>query len=156
LRQSLIAATPEETEAFGARLARALPAPPAALLQVQLQGDLGAGKTTLARGFLRGLGHSGVVRSPTYTLVETYPLGAITVVHADLYRLQDPDEFEALGLRDLALAGHVWLIEWPQRAGHWLPAADLDIKLAARPAFHTIELTAATAAGAQWLARVQA
>jgi tRNA threonylcarbamoyladenosine biosynthesis protein TsaE len=152
----LIAATPEETEAFGARLARALPAHPSTVLQVQLHGDLGAGKTTLARGFLAGLGHSGVVRSPTYTLVETYLLGATTVVHADLYRLQDPDEFEALGLRDLALAGHVWLIEWPQRAGHWLPAADLNVRLAAHPTFHTIELEAPTAAGTQWLARIQA
>jgi tRNA threonylcarbamoyladenosine biosynthesis protein TsaE len=151
----LIAATPEATEALGARLARALPAQPSALLQVQLQGDLGAGKTTLARGFVRGLGHSGVVRSPTYTLVETYALGAITVVHADLYRLQDPDEFEALGLRELDLPGHVWLIEWPQRAGHWLPPADLKVSLAAHPAFHSIELLAATAAGTQWLARIE-
>jgi tRNA threonylcarbamoyladenosine biosynthesis protein TsaE len=151
----LIAATPEETEAFGARLARSMPADPAALLQVQLQGDLGAGKTTLARGFLRGLGHSGIVRSPTYTLVETYALGAITVVHADLYRLQDPDEFEALGLRELDRAGHVWLIEWPQRAGHWLPAADLNVTLAAHPAFHRIEIQASTAAGTQWLAHSQ-
>jgi tRNA threonylcarbamoyladenosine biosynthesis protein TsaE len=149
----LIAASAEETEAIGARLAQALPARPAALLQMQLQGDLGAGKTTLARGFLRGLGHPGIVRSPTYTLVETYALGAITVVHADLYRLQDPLEFEALGLRELDLPGHVWLIEWPQRAGPWLPAADLNVTLAAHPAFHSIKIQAATAAGAQWLAR---
>jgi tRNA threonylcarbamoyladenosine biosynthesis protein TsaE len=155
LRQSLIAASAEETEAFGARLAQAMPARPAALLQVQLHGDLGAGKTTLARGFLRGLGHSGLVRSPTYTLVETYALGAITVVHADLYRLQDPDEFETLGLRELDLPGHVWLIEWPQRAGHGLPPADLDVSLAAHPAFHNIDIQALTAAGTQWLARIK-
>jgi tRNA threonylcarbamoyladenosine biosynthesis protein TsaE len=148
----LIATTAQETEALGGRLARALPGAHSQALQVQLHGDLGAGKTTLARGFLRGLGYTDVVRSPTYTLVETYDFGAITVVHVDLYRLQDPAEFEALGLRDLSTAGHVWLIEWPQRAGPWLPAADLHITLAAEPTCHTVELRAATPAGVQWLA----
>lgn len=155
MRQSLIAATPEETEAVGARLARALPAERSRMLQVQLHGDLGAGKTTLARGFLQALGFAGVVRSPTYTLVESYALDAVTVVHADLYRLQDADEFEGLGLRDLATAGHVWLIEWPQRAGPGLPAADVDVTLTAHPAFHRIELAASNPTGAQWLAQLQ-
>jgi tRNA threonylcarbamoyladenosine biosynthesis protein TsaE len=148
----LIATTAQETEAVGGRLARAIPSGHPQLLQVQLHGDLGAGKTTLARGFLRALGYEQVVRSPTYTLVETYDFDALTVVHADLYRLQDPDEFEALGLRDLSTAGHVWLIEWPERAGRWLPAADLHIMLAAERSGHTVELRAATAAGLQWLA----
>ncbi len=154
MRQSLIAASFEDTQACGARLARALPGGLPQMLQVQLHGDLGAGKTTLARGFLQALGYAGVVRSPTYTLVESYALGALTVVHTDLYRLQDPNELEALGLRDLARADHVWLIEWPERAGRWLPVADIDITLAAHPAFHSIELNASTAAGAQWLARI--
>lgn len=155
MRQSLSAATPEETEAIGARLALALPAGHSRALQVQLHGELGAGKTTLARGFLHALGHPGVVRSPTYTLFEAYELGAITVVHADLYRLQHPDEFEGLGLRDLAIAGHVWLIEWPQRAAKWLPAADIEVTLATHPGFHGIELAAASPAGEQWLAHMQ-
>jgi tRNA threonylcarbamoyladenosine biosynthesis protein TsaE len=149
----LIAATAEQTEACGARLAGALPSGIPEMLQIQLHGDLGAGKTTLARGFLRALGYAGIVRSPTYTLVESYVVGAVVVVHADLYRLQAPDELEALGLRDLAAADHVWLIEWPERAGHWLPVADIDITLGAQPAYHSIELNAATPAGAQWLAR---
>lgn len=153
MRQSLIAATPEATEAIGARLALALPVGVSRALQLQLHGDLGAGKTTLARGFLHALGHAGVVRSPTYTLFESYALGAITVVHADLYRLQHPDEFEGLGLRDLATAGHVWLIEWPQRGGHWLPAADVDVTLTAHTGFHRIDLQAASPTGAQWLAQ---
>jgi tRNA threonylcarbamoyladenosine biosynthesis protein TsaE len=152
LRQSLIAASPEATEAIGARLARALPVGHSRALQLQLQGDLGAGKTTLARGFLHALGHTGVVRSPTYTLFESYELGVITVVHADLYRLQHPDEFEGLGLRDLATAGHVWLIEWPQRAAHWLPAADVTVTLTAHPGYHSIDLQAVSPTGAQWLA----
>jgi tRNA threonylcarbamoyladenosine biosynthesis protein TsaE len=156
LRQHLTAATAEATEACGARLARALPAAHPQALQLHLHGDLGAGKTTLARGFLQALGYSGLVRSPTYTLVETYVLGAITVVHADLYRLQDAAEFESLGLHDLALAGHVWLLEWPQRAGRWLPAADINVTLEAHPAFHSIELQVLTPAGEQWLAHFQA
>ena len=155
MRQSLIAATPEETEAVGASLAQALPDERSRALQVRLHGDLGAGKTTLARGFLHALGHLGVVRSPTYALFESYVLGAVTVVHADLYRLLDPDEFEGLGLRDLATGGHVWLIEWPERAGQRLPVADVDIALTAHPAFHRIELRAATSTGEQWLARAQ-
>jgi tRNA threonylcarbamoyladenosine biosynthesis protein TsaE len=155
VRQSLIAASSEHTEACGARLARALPSSLPQLLQIHLHGELGAGKTTLARGFLQALGYSGLVRSPTYTLVESYALGAVTVVHADLFRLQHPDELEGLGLRDLAIADHVWLIEWPERAATWLPAADIDITLVAHPAFHSIELYPSTAAGAQWLAHVQ-
>ena len=149
----LVAKTAEDTEALGGQLARSVPAGHPAALQVQLHGDLGAGKTTLARGFLRALGFTGIVRSPTYTLIESYDFGAITVIHADLYRLQDPDEFEALGLRDLSGAGHVWLVEWPQRAGRWLPAADLNLSLEAQSRWHTLELAAASAAGALWLTR---
>ncbi len=155
MRQSLIAATPQETEAVGARLALSMPTEDSRALQVQLHGDLGAGKTTLARGFLHALGHAGVVRSPTYTLFESYAVGAMTVVHADLYRLQDPQEFEDLGLRDLAGAGHVWLIEWPERAGPWLPAADIDVSLRAQATFHELELQASSASGLRWLARFQ-
>lgn len=151
----MIAATAEQTEACGERLARALPRSLPQMLQIQLHGDLGAGKTTLARGFLQALGHAGVVRSPTYTLVESYAVGGVTVVHTDLYRLHDPGELEALGLRDLALKDHIWLVEWPERAGGRLPEADIDITLVAHPGFHSIDLEAASAAGVQWLARLQ-
>lgn len=155
MRESLIAATPEDTEAVGARLALNLPSANSRALQLQLHGDLGAGKTTLARGFLHALGHSGVVRSPTYTLFETYDLREITVVHADLYRLQSPDEFEGLGLRDLAAPGHVWLIEWPQRAANWLPPADVEVTLTAHPDAHRVELEALSSLGERWLAQVR-
>ena len=148
----VIATSEQDTESVGGRLARAIPHPHPQALQVQLHGDLGAGKTTLARGFLRALGYRDVVRSPTYTLVETYAFGTLTVVHADLYRLQDPAEFETLGLRDLATGAHVWLIEWPERAGPWLPDADLHIALAAERSCHTLEFRAASPAGVQWLA----
>ncbi|HTV77676.1 MAG TPA: tRNA (adenosine(37)-N6)-threonylcarbamoyltransferase complex ATPase subunit type 1 TsaE [Steroidobacteraceae bacterium] len=149
----LNAPTEQDTEALGGRLARALPPQAPQVLQVQLHGDLGAGKTTLARGFLRALGYTDAVRSPTYTLVETYVFGALTVVHADLFRLQDPRELEGLGLRDLSVPGHVWLIEWPERAGSWLPPADLEVTLTAGAAAHAVRIQAPTATGRQWLSR---
>ena len=98
---------------------------------VYLTGDLGAGKTTLTRGFLRSLGIVGAVRSPTYTLVEIYETSMLTALHLDLYRLADPAELDNLGLREWAGAGHVWLVEWPERGANKLPAADLVVKLTA-------------------------
>lgn len=102
-----------------------------ATLKVALSGGLGAGKTTWARAMLRGLGYSGRVPSPTYTLVETYPLDGLTVVHVDLYRLAGPDELEYLGLRDWLAEPGVWmLIEWPERAPALVERVDLEIRLA--------------------------
>jgi tRNA threonylcarbamoyladenosine biosynthesis protein TsaE len=97
---------------------------------VHLRGDLGAGKTTLARGILRGLGHTGAVKSPTYTLIEPYEPGGRRVYHLDLYRLGDPEELEYLGLRDLLGGEDLILVEWPERAGTALPPADLELRIA--------------------------
>lgn len=115
------------TEALGAALATWLAAKPGAV--IYLMGDLGAGKTTLARGLLQALGVDGAVRSPTYTLLEPYELGGRTVVHMDLYRLQDPEELLALGAHDYSPRSTVWLVEWPERGGSELPAASLRLEL---------------------------
>ena len=120
------AATAGDTAALGATLARIVTPP----CVIALQGPLGVGKTTLVRGFLRARGHQGTVRSPTYTLVETYPLGDATVHHLDLYRLSDPEELEHLGVRDLVASDAIWLIEWPERGEGFLPPFDWRLSLA--------------------------
>jgi tRNA threonylcarbamoyladenosine biosynthesis protein TsaE len=127
-----------------------------ALTVVYLTGDLGAGKTTLARGFLHAVGIEGAIRSPTYTLLELYETTAVTVVHLDLYRLRDPAELEPLGLRDLALPGHVWLIEWAERGAGWLPQPDLELQLTVGMTGHLIEARGVSAFGQHWLAQIAA
>ena len=115
----------EAQEALGRCLAVCCPGP----FVVFLEGDLGAGKTTLVRGFLRGLGHAGTVKSPTFTLIEPYDLPAGPVFHLDLYRLGDAEELEYLGLRDLLGEHSVLLVEWPARGEGSLPPADLRIDI---------------------------
>jgi tRNA threonylcarbamoyladenosine biosynthesis protein TsaE len=116
-------------EGLGRRLAQLLAGDWPGGWVLYLHGDLGTGKTTLVRGILRGLGHEGAVRSPTYTLIEPYALGGRQVYHLDLYRLGDAEELEYLGLRDLLGADQLLLVEWPERAAGALPAADLDIRI---------------------------
>lgn len=94
-----------------------------------LSGELGVGKTTFVRGFLNALGYRGIVKSPTYTLLEPYPLDTCTIYHIDLYRVVNPDELEYLGLRDYLTTNTIGLIEWPQQGGDLTPVADLEIYL---------------------------
>jgi tRNA threonylcarbamoyladenosine biosynthesis protein TsaE len=96
-----------------------------------LQGDLGAGKTTLVRGVLRALGVTGPIRSPSYTLIEPYDVHGRMVLHLDLYRMHVPDELETLGLRDYPTAQTCWLVEWPERGAGYLPHATLCLELRA-------------------------
>jgi tRNA threonylcarbamoyladenosine biosynthesis protein TsaE len=128
--------------ALGGRLASALDGG-----IVYLEGDLGAGKTTLARGILQGLGHTGKVRSPTYTLVEPYPVAQGMAYHLDLYRLADPEELEWLGLRDMLDVGALLLIEWPERGAGSLPAPDLVIRIAPLNGGRSVDLVSRSARG---------
>jgi tRNA threonylcarbamoyladenosine biosynthesis protein TsaE len=96
---------------------------------ISLRGELGAGKTTLVGGVLNALGHRGPVRSPTYTLIEPYDLSGRPVYHLDLYRLIDPAEVEGLGVRDLLAGNSLLLIEWPEKGGDFVPAADLEVSI---------------------------
>lgn len=111
--------------ALGARLANAFEAGQV----ITLSGDLGAGKTTLVRGMLRGLGFEGRVKSPSYGLVESYEAGGLEIHHLDLYRLGDPAELDFIGIEDLAGPDSVLLIEWPERGAGRLPQPSLHIRI---------------------------
>jgi len=139
------------TEALGTALARAFPGPAGVLY---LKGELGTGKTTCARSLLHALGVTGPVRSPTYTLVDTYRLADLTCVHVDLYRLQSPFEIEELGLRDLTGPGYLQLIEWPERGGTVLPPADMTLSLRYAGDARAVSISAEGPFGRQWLSKL--
>ncbi len=147
---NLSAYSPEEQEQIGATLAAACPQGTI----IYLHGDLGAGKTTLVRGFLQGLGHTGAVKSPTYTLLEPYVIAGSNFCHIDLYRLADAGELEYLGLRDLLQEGATLLVEWPEKGETELPVPDLIIHIEYLPLGRKLDLRAKTAVGEQILQAV--
>lgn len=138
------------TLAFGAELAAACTS--GAI--IHLEGDLGAGKTTLARGLLIALGHQGAVKSPTYTLVESYVLPAARVHHFDLYRLADAEELEYMGIRDYFDDTSLVLIEWPQRGAALLPAPDILVEFQAVNEGRQVGVQARTLRGAAIVAKL--
>lgn len=137
-------------DAFGRRIAQHL-SPPCV---IYLQGDLGTGKTTLVRGVLRGLGHEGPVRSPTYTLLEPYDLQTMHLYHLDLYRLCDPEELELLGLRDLLEPKSILFVEWPERGKGVLPPPDLRVTIEYAGEGRDLELIAEGSRGEQLESRL--
>ncbi len=135
---------------FGAALAKAIVPD----LTVYLHGNLGAGKTTLVRGLLQGLGYVGKVKSPTYTLVEPYEMldshsAQLNVYHFDLYRFNDEEEWEAAGFRDYFNTSSVCLIEWPEKAAQVLPAPDIEISFNIRETGRTVHVAAYSERGQQ-------
>lgn len=132
--------------AFGASLAQAV----GGHGTLYLHGDLGAGKTTLSRGLLRGLGHAGKVKSPTFTLVEPYEIGGVRVFHFDLYRLVDPEELEFMGIRDYLDGSALCLVEWPERGAGVLPKADLAITITPHGSGRLLSLSPQGALGEAW------
>lgn len=138
----------EAMTSFGSRLAEVTEG----VGVIFLEGDLGAGKTTLSRGLIRGLGHAGAVKSPTFTLVEPYELGAIRIFHFDLYRLVDAEELEFMGVRDYFDGNALCLIEWPQRGAGFLPKPDLTITITPQGPGRAVTLSPQGPRGESWCA----
>jgi len=137
------------TDLLGGALARTRPAQAV----VELQGDLGAGKSTTARALLRALGVTGPVRSPTYTLVERYPLAdGQEAWHLDLYRIGAAEELDFLGLDEGSAT--LWLVEWPERGAGALPPSDLRLELAIHGTGRHARLIAMSDTGRAWLERL--
>ncbi len=130
-------------EALGQKLASLCP-PGCKLF---LQGELGAGKTTLVRGFLRGHGYEGIVKSPTYTLVEPYQLNDLEIYHFDLYRINDPEELESIGIRDYFSGSGICLLEWPEKGATLLGSPDIFIQIQYHDDQRKVSLEAKTSAG---------
>ena len=139
----------DATDALGQALACTRPSPAI----VHLHGELGAGKSTLARALLRELGVQGPIRSPTYTLVERYPVPGGEAWHLDLYRIGHAGELDFLGLDGDEAS--LWLVEWPERGGEALPAPDLRIHLQPQGAGRLAGLEAGSATGEAWLAALR-
>ena len=142
---SIFLADEAATVAFGTTLATACKGKGL----ITLSGDLGTGKTTLSRGIIRALGHEGAVKSPTFTLVEPYELGENRIYHFDLYRLEDPEELEFIGLWDYLEDDALVLVEWPEKAFGVLPPADLALTLSIKDKGRAVSREANTPFGKQ-------
>jgi tRNA threonylcarbamoyladenosine biosynthesis protein TsaE len=141
------------TQALGRALAKAFPGAQSGAI-VHLRGELGSGKTTCARALLHALGVTAPVRSPTYTLVDTYSVAELILVHVDLYRVQTTTEVEELGLRDMVGPGYLMLIEWPEKGAGAVPSADLLLQLVYRDDARVAALGAGSQKGKAWLTKL--
>ena len=139
-----------ETVNFGAKIAATIEGGEI----IFLKGDLGAGKTTFVRGFLNALGHSGNVKSPTYTLIEPYSINGRNIYHFDLYRINDPEELEAMGIRDYCDGESICLYEWPEQGQGVLPEADIILSLSHADSGREVKIEAKSAKGEQILSRI--
>ena len=150
-----VLAGPADTVAMGASLGRIFltlrQGAGEAALVLGLHGSLGAGKSTLARGMLRGIGHHGTVKSPTYTLVEPYEVAGVSVHHFDLYRIADAQDLEFIGARDYFSYSDLCIIEWAERGEGALPRADLDLELQFVDGGRSLTVRANTQIGNQWV-----
>ena len=139
------------TDAFGAELSRVLKPG----LTITLSGDLGAGKTALARAMLRSLGYPGKVKSPTYALVESYVISGLYLYHFDFYRFNDPDEWHEAGFREYFNESSVCLVEWPEKAGGLLPPPDIRVSLDIRESGRDVTVEAGSEKGRQCLQELE-
>ena len=132
-----------ETTEIGSKLASCLKGGEV----IYLKGELGTGKTTLVRGVLNRLGHTGNVKSPTYTIVEPYLIDSHVIYHFDLYRLDDPEELESLGIRDYCDGQSICFFEWPEKGGNLLPNADINLELTYLENTREVEFTSKSDVG---------
>lgn len=148
---SFFLANETETVELGRKLAAVVSAP----LVIYLTGELGAGKTTFSRGLIQSLGHSGAVKSPTYTLVEPYEIGDVEIYHFDLYRLADPEELEFMGIRDYFSDRSLCIVEWPDRGYGMLPDADIHLHLSYQDNARNLKICAHSEKGEALLSKLK-
>jgi tRNA threonylcarbamoyladenosine biosynthesis protein TsaE len=144
-------ATNLDMEALGAKLAKNCDAG----MTILLKGELGTGKTTLVRGFLRARGHEGLVKSPTFTLLEPYELLGVPIYHFDLYRISGPEELEFLGVRDYLRGDGICLVEWPERAQGCFPSADITVEINYENTGRQVQVMPHTQAGRTLITRIK-
>ena len=143
------------TKSLGLKIAQSLPSV-ISDMTVVLKGEMGAGKSTIVRSVLRGMGYKNIVPSPTYTLVEPYDLDIGTVFHFDLYRVIDPEELDYIGFSDYLLQGSLSLIEWPERGDGYLSDVDVCVDIEHHRIGRDVTVTAQTVTGAEFLIRLAA
>ena len=137
-----IVTSAEQMEAVGASIAQQISQDLDSTAIVYLRGDLGAGKTTLVRGALKALGHQGLVKSPTFTLVESYSLPPYEIYHFDLYRISDPEELDYIGIREFCNKQTICFIEWPDLGKPMVPKPTLEISIEYHEQGRLVDITA--------------